>query len=302
MSESLNDKPPFFVLGAQRSGTTMLRLMVNCHSQLAVPHETAFMTVFYPRIGEYGDLSKRANAERLLDDISQHHLVRRGGHVTDRDAILARPIADFPDLIDAIMSEYALAQGKSRWGDKTPFYTPDIDILWQLFPNARFVHVVRDGRDVVLSQRNIGWMSNSLPRLAEDWRWKTTVCHKVGSVLGDQQYLEVLYEDLVTEPETTLRRVCEFVGVEFEPAMLEHERVARTVVPSESLQWHGNSVRAPDRSKLFAWKRKLSRADQIIFEQVAGPALDLFGYERTNLRSTLGSRLKNLYYSAIVRW
>jgi len=302
MSQDANRQPPFFILGAQRSGTTMLRLMLNCHAELAVPHETAFMTAFYRRLSEYGDLSNESNAARLLDDIAEHHLVRRGGHVIDRDAILAHPIAEFPDLVDAIMTEYARSQGKSRWGDKTPYYTPDIDLLWQLFPRARFIHMVRDGRDVVLSQQTMSWMSNSLPRLAADWCWKTTVCHKVGTVLGERQYLELHYEDLVAEPETTLRQICEFLEIGFEPAMLEHERVASGVVPSESLQWHRTSVQAPDRSKLYAWKRRLSRADQIIFEQVAGPALDLFGYERTDARSTLGSRLKNLYYSTLVRW
>jgi len=167
------------LLGSQRSGTTMLRLMINNHPNLAVPHETAFMTVFYHKLQEYGDLSKRENAAHLLEDISQYHLVVRGNHITDKSAILSYPISSFSNLINAIMSEYAKAQGKSRWGDKTPYYTPDIDILWQLFPGCKIIHLIRDGRDVLLSQLKINWLSNSVPQLAEDWRWKTTICHKV---------------------------------------------------------------------------------------------------------------------------
>ena len=295
-------KQPFFILGSQRSGTTMLRLMVNSHPRLAVPHETAFMTVFYPRLGDYGDLSQRENAARLLDDISRHPLVVRGRHIADREAILAYPISNFPDLIDAIMTEYAKAQGKSRWGDKTPYYTPDIDILWRLFPNSKFIHLVRDGRDVALSLRGISWSSRSIPRLAEDWRWKTTLCHKVGSVLGPDRFLEMKYEDLVRSSESCLRRICDFLDEPFAPEMLSYHESAREVVPGESLQWHGNSVRPPDPNKLFAWKREFSLADRTIFEKVAGSALDLFGYERENLQSSIASKLKNLYYAAIVRW
>ena len=117
---------PFFILGAQRSGTTMLRLMINRHPHLAVPHETAFMTVFYPKLSSYGDLANHQNARRLLDDISEYHLVVRGGHVTDKDAILSHSITSYSELINAIMTEYAKSKGKERWGDKTPYYTVDI--------------------------------------------------------------------------------------------------------------------------------------------------------------------------------
>ncbi len=300
--EASSRKPPFFVLGSQRSGTTMLRLMLNRHPELCVPHETGFMTRFFGELHNYGDLSHRDNAARLLDDIARTPKIAKGGHILDREAILSRPISTYSELIDAIMDEYTQAQGKTRWGDKTPFYTLDIDVLWKLFPGCKIIHLVRDGRDVLLSQRKISWCSNSVPRLADDWRWKTTVCHKVGSVLGASHFLELRYEDLVRDTEATLGTICDFLGEAFDPAMLHHHESATADVPTGSLQWHRNSVKAPDPAKLFAWKRWLSPADRIIFEQIAGPTLDLFGYEREHQPSTLGSRLKNLYYAVLVRW
>jgi len=288
---SRNSRVPFFILGAQRSGTTLLRLMINRHPRLAVPHETAFMTVFNSKLTSYGDLAKPENARKLLDDIAGYHLVVRGKHVTNKDAILSHAITTYPELINAIMVEYAKSKGKERWGDKTPYYTPDIDVLWSLFPRSKFIHLVRDGRDVLVSQRKINWLSNSVPRLAEDWRWKTTVCHKVGSVLGPEYFLELKYEDLILDTAATLRTICEFLEEPFAEEMLTHDETAESVVPPTSLQWHESSVRRPDPQKLFAWRHELSKADQIIFEQVAGPALDLFGYERQNCRSTMASRL-----------
>jgi hypothetical protein len=200
------------------------------------------------------------------------------------------------------MTEKAKQMGKSRWGDKTPFYTPDIDILWRLFPTAQIVHLVRDGRDVLLSQRGIRWMPSNVTRLAGDWRWKTTIAHKVGSVRGPEYFLEARYEDLVREPETVLRKITDFLDEPYAPEMLSYHENAQSAVPADSLRWHRSSVRAPDRSKVYEWKTKVSVADRIIFEEIAGDALDLFGYEREYHRRTLRSRMKNLYYAIVRRW
>ena len=293
---------PIFVLGAQRSGTTMLRLMLNQHPRLAVPHEPKFIMWFYPKLPRYGDLSRAENAARLLGDIEALPAVKEGGIIVNKKAILRRRINTYSDLADSILTEFASSQGKKRWVDKTPFYTPDIDILWKLFPECQIIHLVRDGRDVLVSQRRLSWGSNSVPRLAEDWRWKTTICHKVGSVLGPEHFLELKYEDLLVDPEANLRRVCRFLREEYSPSMLEYHRVAEASVPTKSMQWHKSSVGAPDRSKLYAWKRNLSLSDRAIFEEIAGSALDLFGYEREYHRPSLRVKLRKVYFLLIKRW
>lgn len=280
----------------------MLRLMLNSHPQLAVPHESKFILSLYPELPKYGDLSRRENVARLLDDIAEHQAVKAGQLIVDRRLVLKQPIASYAQLVDAIMRTKAQSLGKARWGDKTPFYTPSIDVLWRLFPEAKIVHLVRDGRDVLLSHKKVSWLSNSLPKIAADWRWMTTICHKVGSVRGPDFFLEIKYEDLVRQPEAILRQICAFLGEEFAPEMLLYHRTARQEVPTESLRWHESSVQAPDPAKLLQWKTRLSRADRIIFEQIAGDTLDLFGYERENLKSTWGSRGRNLYYSVFERW
>lgn len=293
-------KPPVFVLGSQRSGTTMLRLMLNNHPSLAIPHETAFITIYFKRLADYGDLSCRDNARRLLEDVSGHPLVRRGKLIGDPEAVLARRIRCYRDFVHAIFSCYAESCGKVRWGDKTPFYTPDIDIIRSIFPAAKIVHLVRDGRDVVLSQKSIEWMSGNLPKLVLDWQWKTTIAHKVGAVMGDD-FLEVRYEELVCRPEEVLRRICAFIGEDYDPTMLGYSASAEAVVPSESLRWHRNSVRPPDPTQLQKWKRHLSKAERIVFEQLAGDTLDLFGYEREHMAPTIASRALKVYYTLLRR-
>jgi len=293
-------KPPVFVLGSQRSGTTMLRLMLNNHPGLAIPHESAFITIYFKCLGDYGDLACRDNARKLLDDVARHPLVQRGKLIADPEAVLARPIRTYRDFVDAIFHCYAEARGKTRWGDKTPFYTPDIDIIRRIFPDAKIVHLVRDGRDVVLSQKSIEWMSGNLPKLVLDWQWKTTIAHKVGAVMG-QDFLEVRFEDLVCRPEEILRRVCAFIDEDYDPSMLNYSTNAKAVVPSESLKWHRNSVQPPDSTQLHKWKKHLSKSERIVFEQLAGETLELFGYEREHLAPTMASRALKVYYTLLRR-
>ncbi len=302
MESQVISSNPFFILGAQRSGTTMLRLMLNKHPNIAIPHETGFITVFYSELSRYGDLSIKHNQKKLLEDISHHKLVIRGKHITDKEKILSHNISNYSDLINAIFIEYAKSNNKKRWGDKTPFYTPDIDILYTLFPEAKFLHLVRDGRDVIISQRNISWMSNSVPRLAEEWKWKTTICSKVGKVLGTRKYLEIKYEDLVISPEVELKKICKFFNEEYDERILRYSDDAKNIVPNESLKWHQNSVQTPDKNKISKWKNILSKSDRIIFEQIAGSTLKEYGYELENMSSNIYSKIKSVYYSLFVRW
>jgi Sulfotransferase family len=293
--------PPFFIVGAQRSGTTMLRLMLNQHPELFVPFESGFITVFSEKLDSYGDLSGRENARRLLADIAMYPLVKKGRLIENVDEVLAYPIATYTDLVHAIFAAKARNHGKIRWGDKTPSYVTDMEVLWNLFPGCRIIHVVRDGRDVALSNRTLNWGIHSLPRAAEDWRWKTLIGHKLGRLLGEH-YFELLYEDLVLKTAPTLRSACEFLGTGYDSRMLNYPETGKAQMPEESLGWHQNSIRAPDPALVYQWKNNMSLSDRIIFDQMAGDALATFGYERETHPSTLRSRIKNVYFATMKRW
>src|SRR3546814_2232666 len=118
-------KPPVFLLGSQRSGTTMLRLMLNNHPSLSIPHESVFITICFRRLSQYGDLGQKDNARQLLADVMRHPLVQRGKLVADPDAVLARPIRHYRDFCDAILRCSADAPGKPRGGTQPPLSPPD---------------------------------------------------------------------------------------------------------------------------------------------------------------------------------
>ncbi|MEM7501095.1 MAG: sulfotransferase [Pseudomonadota bacterium] len=298
---SKTESRPFFIVGSQRSGTTMLRLMINMHSRLCVPFESAFIVEFFNKRDVYGDLSEKRNVEAMLDAIVEHSYVKKGNLIADKREILSAPITDYASLLAAIFEAYARNAGKARWGDKTPRYVTDIDVLVKLFPGCKIIHVVRDGRDVALSLRALSWGTKHVPRLAQEWRWKTLLAHKMGSLLGDD-YLEVRYEDLVLKSEDTLRCICSFLSEDFQPAMLDYSESAKSEMPTESMAYHSTSVKPPDESKVFKWETGMSAADQTLYEHSARDALDQFGYKLMNRPSTIASKVKSLYYSLIVRW
>jgi hypothetical protein len=288
--------PPFFIVGAQRSGTTMLRLMLNAHARIAVPFESDFLAVARGLNG-----TAPFDATVALEALAADPWTAKGGIVEDRAAILARRPASFGELAAAAFGAWAAARGKPCWGVKTPGYVTELDALWAMFPGARFVHIVRDGRDVALSLRDLSWGSRHVLRVAADWRWKTLVGRKMGAMVPGH-YHELRYEDLIADPGATLRGVCDFLGVEFDAGMLEYHREAPKEMPQESLTWHRSSVSAPDVSKARAWKTRMSTADRILFEDVAGDALALFGYEVEGRTPTLASRARQLYFMLIKRW
>jgi hypothetical protein len=154
---------------------------------------------------------------------------------------------------------------------------------------------VRDGRDVALSLLNTAWGPRNLIKIAENWRWSTILGHKMGMFLKDQ-YLEVRYEDLVRNPAQVLGEICAFLKEPYDENMLLYHATATEEMPEASVHWHRSSISPPDPSKIGLWKQRMSQCDRILFEQVSGDALDLFGYGREYRPSTLASKIKKAYY------
>lgn len=290
-------RKPFFVVGVQRSGTTVLRLMLNKHPRIAVPFETDFLQIL-PLAESIGPLGERANQRVVLEALAKEPFTAKGEILTDVEAVLRHRAGSFGELLAAVFDEWCKARGKPRWGVKTPGYVTEMDTLALHFPEALFIHIVRDGRDVLLSNKGLSWGSKRLPRVARDWRFKALLGRKMGRMLGEERYLELRYEDLIRTPRDELRRICAFLGEDYDPMMLTYHEDAEREMPATSLQWHRSSVSRPDASKVFAWQRQMSLADAILFDEYAGDALALFGYERVQRSPTLLTRLKHTYYTA----
>jgi len=271
-----------FVVGCPRSGTTLLRAMINAHSQIAIPGESHFIT----RMARERERYERPDgyaAEAFADDILADDRFKLWG-LPDRAVRAsiadAGPTAQLADAIRALFAAYAAHRGKPLYGDKTPGYVRELPLLAELFPEARFVHIVRDGRDVALSLMDVDWAATSIDTLADFWRTNVDRASEAHAELGAGRYREILYEDLIDDPERVLRGVCTFLELPYEPGMLSYyEHAADLVASLRSAQDHRHIAVRPTKG-LRDWRIHMSPEDLSRFESIAGESLERSGYAR----------------------
>lgn len=282
----------FFILGFQRSGTTMLRLMLDAHPDISVPHETAFIPEV-ARLSRAQGALDREDAENLVDLIRQYPFVRKGNLLTDRGLAAAKQATSLPQLVAALFEGHAEGRGSRIWGDKSPNQTLEIAELARLFPKARFIHLVRDGRACMLSHKRVDWGTRSPMALAVAWATASLIAEEVGSALGSR-FLSLRYEELIRQPQSELERVAEFLEVPFDPLMLDFHSRAATEVPSGSRRYHTSAMSPPDPSKGDRWQSELSAAEISLFEEYGAIALDRLDYPILNPPLGLSGRLDKL--------
>lgn len=287
------DHPPApVIVGAPRSGTTLLRFMLDAHPELAIPPETGFLT--------QADRLAGMSREGLFETVTGHPPECPAWEdfglpaVVYREALATLEPFTAGDGVRAFYRLYARAHGKALWGDKTPVHTFHLEAIGRLLPEARFIHIVRDGRDACLSWRRT-WFSpgDEIRTVAAEWQ-RFVLAARQGGEAG-VPYLEVRYEDVVLEPEATLRSICEFLELRFDRAMLRyHERVPQRLREHKGKRWRDGSGRVvtreqrlaqqrltrfpPEPSRVQAWRTEMSPEEQRAFVEVAGETLRSLGY------------------------
>jgi hypothetical protein len=286
-------RPPApFVVGVSRSGTTLLRLMLDAHPEMAIPPETHFLPDVIKECRREG-----ATPDSVADIIVGHRRFADFG--LDPDEVRARiaksgvrprgrPLRAFYEL-------YAKRQGKRRWGDKTPNYIQFMPRIARSLPEARFIHLVRDGRDVAISRASRAIDDPAGAGFqAKRWKRRINKARRVSKKL--EHYMEARYEDLVTDPEPTLRRICEFIELKYDPAMLRYhegasERLAEMAhdLPATEtrearsaehrMAGHRLATEPPTTDRIARWKSEMSVEDRKQFERFAGELLSELGYE-----------------------
>jgi hypothetical protein len=284
--------PAPFVVGVGRSGTTLLRLMLDAHPDLAMPPETGFVPDLIAAAKREG-----ATPETLLEAVTGH---RKWGDFPMSEQELLERWRGLERLrargaVRAFFELYAAHQGKPRWGDKTPGYTMYMGPISNTLPEAHFVHVIRDGRAVALSRmRTLALRPTEISKVARRWQKRLHKARDKGANLD--HYLEIRYEALIREPEQTLRQVAEFIDLPWDPGMLDyHERSSERLaeldrdIPAwgkklprsaeSRMALHQQTTKPPDTARIDRWRDELSAEEIESFEREAGQTLTELGYE-----------------------
>lgn len=252
------DERPIFLVGCQRSGTTMLRLVLDSHSNISCGPETRFLTDLERIVGR--------DWERLA----------RFGFT--QEEWLAR-IADF---FGGVHREYARRRGKRRWADKTPRYAMSLDFVTRVFPDAQIVHLIRDGRDVVVSHRKrFGYWS--AVKCVVKWPRYIRAARAVGRALPAGRYLELRYEEAVADPGTVLRGLFDFLGEPWEESVLDYQRRPHDVAGKYTVEAGRRRAAAGTTDPIYdsrvgTYRRELDPFLRLLVRIFSGPMLRELGY------------------------
>jgi hypothetical protein len=272
--------PPIFIVGFQRSGTTLLRLMLDSHPDIAIPLDTTGLWDRYEhRLPSYGDLAAEAGRRRLVADLLAEDRIRLWGTALTADQVLRRwTQPGYPGLIRAFYECYADLHRKRRWGDKDPGNMTRIEQLNRWFPDARFIHIIRDGRDACLSQTEQDFGFDNILECAGAWREEVQWVRRMGGLLAGR-YVELRYEDLVTGPEAVLQRLCRFLGISYDQSMLQYHQRVDSAIPAEKRHIWPLIDKPPQSDHAGRWKSRLSHGERVCFEKRAGAVLRDLEYE-----------------------
>jgi len=270
------DQAPFFIVGAGRSGTTLLRLILTGHSRLHIPPETWFLRDLVRQFPLTGALTQPQREQAVAAMVRHERWPDLGLDARDlRDSAAGLPPgAGLRELIELVYARLLAMSGKPRLGDKTPHYFAIVPDLAALFPEAAFIYLVRDGRDVAISWIDAGW-----ERYYErGFEWpRAMACLRRDRRACQERVLEVRYEDLVQHLEPTVRRICDFLGEAFEPAMLDWPaRVEQVAVRDRHL--HGRLSQPLSDAAVAVWQRRLSGGECFAMEACLHQELREGGY------------------------
>ncbi len=270
----------------------MLQRILDAHPQAAICPETFWIPYYYKnRIGLTSDGMITEELCRRLLDYYKFYRMRIGPEALEALTATAGP-SSYSAFISRIFDLYGQGRGKPLVGDKTPDYVRNIPTLHALWPEAKFVHLIRDGRDVCLSathwKRKAEGFRGLYPTWGEDpvstaafwWEWHVRPGREAGRLLGPGRYHEIRYESLVERPDEESARLCGFLGLSHDPAMLRyHEKQFMTGIGLDAKEaW------LPVTSGLMDWRSQMPAGDVERFEAAAGGLLDLLGYPRAGPR------------------
>ena len=283
---------PFFILGNPRSGTSLLRLMLNSHPNIVVPPESGFLQWWYEK-------HKAITKEEFLDENFISEFVR--------DILSSKKIEDwelqydslitlinknkpsnYADICSLVYYLYGRNHNKKDFiiGDKNNYYISHTETINTIYPNAKYVHLIRDGRDVACSYIKVGELKTQskykpilptdIDKIAKEWSSNIKMIDKF---IKKVPSIKIRYEDLILFPETTLKTITQFLSIDYSNKMLNFYLDKNNDEPTSTIDWKLKTKQPIDKTNLDKYKQILTKEEISIFKSIAGSILKQNGYE-----------------------
>jgi hypothetical protein len=281
------ERVPVIMLGHGSSGTSILATLLRDHLHIAFGTESQFIVRYYQRLEQYGDLTVEENLRKLVLHLVQERWFtrcRKWGFATTPAAILADvQHRTYRGVLDAVFGQLAKHFGYPRWGDKTPEYVKHLNVLGDLFPDAKYIHLMRDGRDVAISVIGQYWGPKNIYTAAHEWKRHISAIDAFAARLRAAQLLKITYEEMLSEPVGTFARIVGFLNIDDSSgALMEH---LEQKLPAEL-----------KRDNYDRWKRQWSAKQCLAYERIACDVLRRHGYETHVERPSMSDNLLSKAY------
>ncbi|WP_411768229.1 sulfotransferase family protein [Winogradskyella sp. A3E31] len=286
----------FFILSNPRSGSTLLRIILQSHPNITVPPECGFLQWWHLKYKNWSQLDavNRLEVEKFCKDLASSKKIETYNLDFNllKENINEQLPENYSDLMALVYKTYGVQQHKDVkvWGDKNNYYIKHIDLIKQLYPHTKYIHLVRDGRDVAVSYFKLKKIKTESPYkpvlhskiddIAREWDYNNQNILNSLSTIKNENKLTVLYEDLVSNLEQECIRLSKFLGVEFNAKMLDYYIInnEKELEPKLTLDWKMKTLMPPDINLIGQYKMYFSDKEINSFNAIANKSLLSFNY------------------------
>lgn len=290
-------RKPFFILGNPRSGTSLFRIMLNNHKTIVVPPECGFIQWLAVKYGYWSENNlNSADVCLFVNELFKTKKFETWGlsSLKLQEYILKKRPLSYAQLCESVYFFYGTQTHDKvghleLWGDKNNYYIHHLEEINTIFPDAIFIHLIRDGRDVACSYLDLFLqeekgkyfpnLTNNIKRVAQEWSDNNIKISQFLDGINESRKMILSFENLVSQPEPTLIKTCRFLGVNYDDKMLEYPNAEKFQgEPKELISWKQKTLENPDPTVVGRYKKRLNTNEIKVFEQIAEDCLKRYNY------------------------
>lgn len=302
-----NKNSPIFIVGCERSGTTMLRLILCSHKNITIPPQTKYIKKLYKRRFLFGDLSIEKNQNTLKDWFYINH--NKKTKLIDLD-ISKNDIQNELEVAGntvgayfaSILKLYSQNNNKIRWGDKHPYYIKYLPQLFKLFPDAQVIHIIRDGRDSVSSLKKMPWWKKNSMHAMLNWQEAIQKGVHAKRKYSSDQFIEIRYEDIIHKPEDSVKLICDFINEEYSDTLLEFQKIADKSIPSYKMDWHSGAKKEINSMSIGRWENDLDDWEISLINKKLKKELALHKYDISLSKNKIPFSIYSKYFVTKIQY